>query len=431
MACARRLAYLLIAIFTLIPYIQMGGKPLVLLDIPAREFTIFGFTFLPTDTVLLALLMVPVIIGVFLATAFLGRVWCGWMCPQTVYMEFVYRPLERLFDGPPGPRHTPGREVVPVAHGAEVLAYLVISAYLAHTFLAYFVGVENLAVWVTRSPLEHPVAFVVMAGTTGLMMFDFSYFREQTCLVACPYGRFQSVMLDRNSLIVSYDPRRGEPRGKGRRTLDSPLGDCIDCGKCTDTCPTGIDIRNGLQMECIACTQCIDACDSMMDRLEKPRGLIRFSSQARIDGEPGRVMRPRVLLYAVVITLFVAAFAVTLANKQSADVTLLRGVGSVFYEIAPGEYANQIRVKIRNRSGADAGYQISVAGDVAAKLTITENPMRVSAGQTRIQAVTITLPGSAFVNGKYDIRLRIQDELDFDREFSFRLLGPRGGMSHE
>ena len=225
-------------------------------------------------------------------TALAGRMWCGWMCPQTVYMEFVFRPIERFFDGPPGAGHRPGPKADDAADGWPSTRSIWRSPlYLAHTFLAYFVGVEELARWVRRSPLEHPISFLVMVVVTGLMMFDFSYFREQTCLVACPYGRLQSVMLDRDSLIVSYDPCRGEPRRKLRDRHDgggapSGAGDCIDCGLCTDTCPTGIDIRDGLQMECVACTQCIDACDAVMTRIGKPKGLIRLSSQAAIAGTP-------------------------------------------------------------------------------------------------------------------------------------------------
>ena len=421
----RLLAYFLIAVFTLVPYLHIGGKPLVLLDIPAREFTILGFTFLPTDTVLLALLMVSGILGICLITAFLGRVWCGWMCPQTVYMEFVYRPLERLFDGPPGIRHTPSKKSSPSRKVVKYVVYLLISAFLAHTFLAYFVGVKALAAWVTQSPFEHPAAFLLMVGVTALMMFDFSYFREQTCLVACPYGRLQSVMLDRDSLIVSYDYKRGEPRAKGRRKEGDGLGDCVDCGMCTDTCPTGIDIRNGLQMECIACTQCIDACDSMMERLGKPRGLVRFSSQARIAGESSRFLRPRVVLYPAVIALFLGAFAVTLMGKSTADVTLLRGLGRPYYEGNPGEIVNQIRLKVQNRSGADASYQIEVAHDSPAMLTVNENPMSVTAGESRTEPVMVALPRSAFEDGKYELELRVSDGQDFDQQFSYRLLGPR------
>lgn len=298
----RAVAYGLILLFTAIPYIQVGGRPLVLLDLPARRFTIFGVTFLPTDTVLLALFMVSVFVGVFLLTALLGRVWCGWACPQTVYMEFVYRPIERLLEGSPGRRR---KGVLAESGVGKVLkfgAFLVVSLFLAHTFLAYFVGVERLAHWVTRSPLEHPSGFLIVAAVTGLMLFDFGYFREQMCLVACPYGRFQSALLDRSSLIVSYDRKRGEPRG--RKTVSLPLvdgagsarGDCVDCGLCVATCPTGIDIREGLQMECVHCAQCIDACDAVMTKLGMPRGLIRYSSQDAIEGKQARFLRPRVVI---------------------------------------------------------------------------------------------------------------------------------------
>ncbi|MHB8897758.1 MAG: cytochrome c oxidase accessory protein CcoG [Thermoguttaceae bacterium] len=422
---ARRwLAYALIAIFTLVPYLRFGGKPLVLLDLPARRFTILGMTFLPTDTVLLALLLVTANLGVCLITALLGRVWCGWMCPQTVYMEFVYRPLERLFDGPPGIRHTPGKQATPLRKLLKAAVFLLVSALLAHTFLAYFVGVNTLAVWMTRSPLEHPAAFLLVAGVTALMMFDFGYFREQTCLVACPYGRFQSVMLDRDSLIVTYDPARGEPRAKGRRHDGDGLGDCVDCGMCTDACPTGIDIRDGLQMECVACTQCIDACDSMMDRLKRPRGLIRFSSQARIAGQPARLVRPRVILYPAVILVFLAALAGALAWKSTADVTLLRGLGRPFYEGAPGEILNQLRVKIQNRSAQQRSYHIDVAADSPARLSLGQNPLAVDAGQSRVEPVMISLPRSAFEEGQYELRLRVSDGHDFDRQYTYRLLGP-------
>ncbi len=427
---ARRvLAYVLIGVFTVLPYVSIRGKPAILLNIPAREFTLFGFTFLPTDTVLLALFLLGVVLGIFLITALFGRVWCGWMCPQTVYMEFVYRPLERLFDGPPSARHTPGKKGTPLRKAGKYLLYLIISAYLAHTFLAYFVGVENLARWVRQSPLEHPVPFLVMVFTTAMMLFDFAYFREQTCIVACPYGRFQSVLLDRDSLIVSYDARRGEPRGKGKRrqTADGTLGDCIDCGLCLDTCPTGIDIRDGLQMECVACTQCIDACDTVMERIGRPRGLIRFSSQARIGGDRGRLFRPRVILYPTSLAIVLAALVTVLATKQTADVTLLRGLGRPFTELTAGQIANQIRVKITNRSGSDAEYTLEVPDSAPAQLTLAQNPIPVKAGQVRTEPVLIALPAETFRDGKYDIRLRISDGRSFRRELEYRLLGPQGG----
>jgi cytochrome c oxidase accessory protein FixG len=429
---ARRIvAYVLIAVFTLLPYLSIQGKPAVLLNIPAREFTILGFTFLPTDTLLLALLLVSLILGVFLVTALFGRVWCGWMCPQTVYMEFLYRPLERFFDGPPGLRHSPGKRRSPSRTAAKYAVYLLASAFLAHTFLAYFVGVDNLARWMQQSPLQHPVPFLVMLAATALMMFDFSYFREQTCIVACPYGRFQSVMLDRDSLLVTYDRRRGEPRGKGkhRERNGQALGDCVDCGLCVDTCPTGIDIRNGLQLECVACTQCIDACDHVMDRVGRPRGLIRFSSQARIDGQPSQLLRLRVIVYPAIMVVMLSVFAVVLANQRNANVTLLRGPGMPFNELTAGEISNPIRVKIRNRSGQDAQYNIEIVGESPARLIIENNPMKVEDGQTQIQSLLIAVPRSVFRQGRYEITLRITDGRDFDQRLPYHLLGPQGRES--
>ena len=202
--------------------------------------------------------------------------------------------------------------------------------FLANTFLAYFVPPEQLFRWIAGSPLQHPTAFLVMAITTALMLFDFGYFREQTCLVACPYGRLQSALVDRHSMIITYDEKRGEPRGKKRTSkkgaaqdVSLPVaapqqGDCIDCHKCVTTCPTGIDIRNGLQMECIGCAQCIDACDDVMDKIGRPRGLIRYSSQAVVSGEARHFVRPRVIVYPTVMAVLLGIFAVLITSGASA-----------------------------------------------------------------------------------------------------------------
>jgi cytochrome c oxidase accessory protein FixG len=367
------------------------------------------------------------ILGICLVTALAGRVWCGWMCPQTVYMEFVFRPIERFFDGPPGAQHRPGKKRTTPRTLAKYAVYLAISAYLAHTFLAYFVGVEALAQWVRRSPLEHPASFLVMLAVTGLMMFDFAYFREQACIVACPYGRFQSVMLDRDSLIVSYDPRRGEPRGKLADRKSGPAhGDCIDCGLCTDTCPTGIDIREGLQLECIACTQCIDACNGVMQRIGKPPGLIRLSSQAEIEGHPGRWLRLRVVLYPALMLVLATVFLVVLFNKKSADVSVLQGAGLPYSETSAGEIINQVRVVIENRSGRDAVYKIEIAGSAEARFARQPEAIALAAGQTAKTPVAIVTPATVFQRGIRDIRLRVADDNAFQQEVACRLLGPVG-----
>ena len=423
------IAWGLIATFALIPILKLGGKPLMLFDIPKREFTFFGATFLPTDTFLLMLLLFSIFIGIFLITAVLGRVWCGWACPQTVYMEYLYRPIEVLIEG------GRSRQLKLDAEGANArrlvknVVFLLVSALLANTFLAYFVSWERLLGWMTSSPTAHPLAFVLMLGTTLLMFFDFAYFREQTCIVACPYGRFQSVLLDRQSLIVGYDAKRGEPRAKWRKNEERSAGDCIDCSLCVSTCPTGIDIREGLQMECIHCTQCADACDAVMDRIGLESGLIRYTSQAELESVKRAFLRPRVFVYSAILLIMFGAFTFSLAGKNSADVTLLRGLGAPFTILPSGQVSNQIRIKIANRAPVERSYLIEL--DAAEDLTMIapENPLTVAPGETEMTGLFITALPSAFNGGEAAFTLTISDGVDFSKEFQYRILGPAGGGS--
>jgi cytochrome c oxidase accessory protein FixG len=417
-------AWALIATFTLIPILKLGGKPLMLFDIPKREFTFFGATFLPTDTFLLMLLLFSIFIGIFLVTAVLGRVWCGWACPQTVYMEYLYRPLEVLIEG------GRNRQLELDAEGADArrliknVVFLLVSAFLANTFLAYFIGWDQLLGWMTSSPTQHPMAFALMLGTTLLMFFDFAYFREQTCIVACPYGRFQSVLLDTQSLIVGYDSNRGDPRAKWRKKEERTAGDCIDCHLCVSTCPTGIDIREGLQMECIHCTQCIDACDEVMDRIGLDRGLIRYTSQAELESGKRAFFRPRVFAYSAILLVMFGAFTISLAGKSSADVTLLRGLGAPFTILQSGEVSNQIRIKIANRSPDERSYLIELLGAHHLEMIAPENPLTVASGETEMTAAFITGRRSAFAGGEVAITIKVADGVDFSTERSYRLLGP-------
>ncbi|MFN0137277.1 MAG: cytochrome c oxidase accessory protein CcoG [Phycisphaerae bacterium] len=428
------IGYGLIALFAAMPTLRMNGKPLMLLDIANRQFTFFGHTFLPTDTALLALLMLSLFVGIFLITALLGRVWCGYACPQTVYMELVYRPIERWIDGTLGKGGRPSRERSAMRTIALYAIYFVISLVLAHIFLAYFVSLEELFKWMQRSPLDHPQSFIIVLVTTGLTMFNFTYFREQTCLVACPYGRVQSVLLDRDSLIVSYDQKRGEPRGR-LRTNDVSLpvmaarGDCIDCGLCVVTCPTGIDIRKGLQMECVACAQCIDACDTVMEKIGKPRGLIRYSSQRLLSGEPRRIVRPRVVLYSIAILAALAALSTLLLTKGTADVTLLRGKGLPFTKLPSGEISNPLQIKVINRTAETASYTLSVSGSGSPRIIAEENPLKVEPWKYRTEPILIAVASDAFVNGKAHVDVTVSDGRGFERKLGYELLGGWGTQS--
>ena len=431
MLVARRVvAYLLIATYSLLPYITVGGRPLVLLDIPARRFTILGFTFLPTDTLLLALALVGLLLGVFLATALVGRIWCGWACPQTVYMEFLFRPVERLFEGTRGRGGVARRNPGPLRIAGKYLTYLLISFFLANTFISYFVGADALWGWMSASPVTHPMPFLVMAALTGAMMFQFSYFREQLCILACPYGRLQSVLLDESSLIVSYDARRGEPRGKKSKALPvlgQPPGDCVDCGLCVTTCPTGIDIREGLQMECVNCTQCIDACNAVMDKVRRPRNLIRFSSQ-RADQGRGRLslLRPRVIVYPALLLAIATMFAVVLANKTSFDAVLLRNAGLPYTTTPEGKVRNIVRLKLTNRSELPQTYTVAEFEPSGVEVHVVDKTLELAANATQTFPISVLAPPGRYIGarGKLALALKVTASDDDERTVHCALLGP-------
>ncbi|MEZ6187714.1 MAG: cytochrome c oxidase accessory protein CcoG [Planctomycetota bacterium] len=422
-------AYGLIAVFMLVPFVRIGGDPLLLLDVMERKFWIFGAAFSPTDTPLLALLMLLVFFSIFLLTAVFGRVWCGWGCPQTVYMEFLYRPLERLFEGNYAAQQRQDRQGLTPRRVLKNLTFVVVSFVVANTFLAYFVGTDRLLTWITHSPLEHPAAFGVMAVTTALMTFDFAYFREQMCTVTCPYGRFQSVLLDRQSMIVSYDAARGEPRGKRKKNAPAdapPVGDCVDCKACVITCPTGIDIRKGLQMECINCTQCMDACDSIMDKLERPRGLIRYSSQDGLEGKPRRIVRPRVLVYTALVLALTAGLAVALFTRADGKVTILRRTAAPFAVLPDGQIQNTIRLKLRNRTDELRGYRVALQGVEGARLIPSSDPLELEGGEQAELTLIVIAPAEAFSGGRrrVPVKLVVSDGETFDETLDYRLVGP-------
>jgi len=455
----RVVGFVLAAIFILLPHLSIGGKPPILLDVAAREFTFLGTTFLPTDTLLLALGMLLVFFSIVLATALGGRLWCGWGCPQTVYMEFLFRPIDRFFEGTTGKGGKPKREVTGALRVARWLVYLVVCMFLAHTFLAYFVGIEALSRWIQTPPWEHPTAFLVMAVTTVLMLYHFLFFREQLCLIACPYGRFQSVMLDRKSMIVAYDYNRGEPRKKGRRdllpivadrsadqqtnnvvdrsadqqknnlaTLQQPktIGDCVDCNRCVAVCPTGIDIRQGLQLECVNCAQCIDACDDVMEKVGLPKGLIRYDSQDGIDGKGQGMLRARTVIYPLILLIVGGLFLYILGGKYAFDAQMTRAPGNPFTRIGSTEVRNTLRLRLVNRSGIDQVYTVKAIEPASVKLEVLDPAgLVMKVGETA--TVPIVVDFNARVTsqtGHVDAVLEISDQSGNTQTKTYRLLGP-------
>ncbi len=430
----RIVAYGLMLLFFAIPHLRLGGLPVFLMDLPKRQFILMGYTFLPTDTLLFMFAMGSLVIGIFLTTAFFGRAWCGWACPQTVYLEFLFRPIGRWFDGGyTGSRNLDKKGLFFVPRRvAKYITFFLLSLFVSHTLLAFFVGTENLYHWVLNPPADHPTAFFLVTLFTGLVWFNFTYFREQTCLIVCPYGRWQAALIDRQSVIVAYDVTRGEPRALGTGPdRPSDAGDCISCGACVQTCPTGIDIRNGLQMECVHCTQCIDACDDVMTRIGKPKGLIRYSSQDAMAGKPRKLIRVRTVLYPVVLAGLLGGLVYSLVTKDTADITLLRGPDAPFTKEADGRISNMVRVKIANRGHHDAQYQITVAGLEKAGLQNSEvtviapeNPVLISGETTRSTSLFILIPRRAFSHGERDILFTITDGHSSTQQIPYRLLGP-------
>lgn len=424
----RLVAYVLMVIFVIVPHIHWGGKPLIRLDIAAREFTILFHTFLPTDTLLLALTMLTAFIGIVFVTSVTGRAWCGWGCPQTVYIEYLFRPIDRLFEGTAGKGGKPKKPMSGPRQVGRFVVYLLLNMFLAHTFLAYFVGPEKLSIWIRSSPFEHPAAFMVMASTTLLLMYDFYIFREQTCLIACPYGRFQSVMLDKQSLIVAYDYNRGEPREKGKKSPDKHgVGDCVDCNQCVKVCPTGIDIRDGLQMECINCTQCIDACDDIMDKVGLPKGLIRYSSQDALEGKSKRFLRARTIIYPIILLIVGGGLMAAIATKYGFDARVIRGKGAPFTRQADGLISNSYQMRLVNRTDNDQQYEFKVISPEEAVIeVIDESALKIPAGDDKSVPLIVRFPAYLTLeNGSVPLLLQISDQSGNQRSSTANLLGPR------
>ncbi|MCB0311338.1 MAG: cytochrome c oxidase accessory protein CcoG, partial [Bdellovibrionales bacterium] len=298
---------------------------------------------------------------------------------------------------------------------------------LASTLLAYFLGRDQLLTMMTDWPQNNIVPFSMTLIMMGLMAFQFGWFREQFCTVLCPYARFQSVMMDANSLVVGYDAIRGEPRGKHTKAeKQSDKGDCIDCKLCIRVCPTGIDIRNGLQLECVSCTQCIDACDSIMAKIGKPLGLIRYDTENNLLGKKSRFLRPRVFVYASILLILTSAFIISLEHRRLSDFQILRGsLDKPFTMISEETVSNHMHVRISNKDEKDNLYTLHVAPeDQQFKLIMPVSPFPVSAGQMVTMPLFINFPKSLLIQGKHDLRIEIRNPDGYSQSQVVTLLGP-------
>jgi len=426
----RRLAFgALIAFYVLAPLLPIGGHPAIQLDVAHRRFYLFGQTFNAQDVWLVVLIALSFVFGLLLLTAWRGRVWCGWACPQTVYLEGVYRPIERWLEGPRErrvrDRATPWTAAKVGRRAAKLAIYLVVSLAIAHTATALFVGPRELFAMVREGPSTHQIAFGLTMGFTAILMFNFTWFREQFCVVLCPYGRLQSVLHDRDSVTVAYDDGRGEPRGKLYKGENEPArGDCIDCRRCVVVCPTAIDIRSGLQMECLACMQCVDACDEVMDKVGRRRGLIGLYSQQRVAGEPTRVLRPRLLVYAALFLVSVTALGASLATRSSFEANVLRPRGANPFVVDGEMVRNAFEIHLVNKGPAAARFHVRVDAPVPAKVVVGTPEVAVpSLSDVRVP-ISVSI-ARAELAGPLELEVTIEEEGSGERRVqSVRFLAP-------
>jgi cytochrome c oxidase accessory protein FixG len=420
--------WLLITIFAMLPWIEVGGYPAVFLDVEHRRFHLFGVTLGLGDLWLLFFVISGLGFTIYACTALLGRLWCGWACPQTVYLDHVFRLVDRWLEGDHLRRRkldelpwSDGRKLR--RRGLRALVYLVLCWAIAHIFLAYFVSIPGLYPMITGAPTAHLAAFVAMVVATGVLFFDFWWFREQLCLIICPYGRLQSALIDDDTITVGYDARRGEPRG--RPSANVTAGDCVDCRRCVQVCPTGIDIRQGLQMECLACTACVDACDDVMTRLKRPGGLVRYASLKELEGRSTRLWRPRTMLYAVLFLLGVGVAGTAIWQRQDAGFKVTRDRGVELFQVSPRTVANVVRVKLENNHPHSLTFFIE-ALDSPVPVTVLNQTegLRVASQQELTLPVTLLVDRTAY-RGPFNLVLRLRSE---DNQIQvtqkFRFLGP-------
>ncbi|MTI89739.1 MAG: cytochrome c oxidase accessory protein CcoG [Balneolaceae bacterium] len=395
-------AVVLLAFFFSGPFITINGNPLLLINILERKFVIFGVAFWPQDLHLLVFGMLAFILFIVVFTAIFGRLFCGWACPQTIFMEMVFRRIEYWIEGDAAAQVRLNRAPWGFKKiQKKVVKHTVfygIAFLISNMFLAYIIGKDQLFEIITDPPSQHLGGLSSMIIFSGVFYGVFAFMREQVCHFVCPYGRMQSVMLDNNSINVMYDYKRGESRAsvKNRYQLENrkatladlgfseneTFGDCIDCFQCVKVCPMGIDIRNGTQMECVHCTACMDACDSIMDKIDKPRGLIRYSSENAIREEKRKILTPRITGYSAVLMILVATFITLLTMRADTETTIFREPGTLFQELPDDKYSNIYNIKVINKTFTEMNYELRLEqpqGEIVSLGDISTIPAQNSA----------------------------------------------------
>jgi cytochrome c oxidase accessory protein FixG len=399
----------LIVFFTL-PWIKMNGEPFIMINVLKRKFIIFGQIFGPQDFFIFALAMITFVVFIILFTSIFGRIFCGWACPQTIFMEMVFRKIEYWIDGDSNKQQQlkamPWNAFKIRKRSIKIIVFYLISFIIANYFMAYLISMDEVLRYVHEGIGAHASTFIALLIFTSIFFFVYYWFREQVCIVVCPYGRLQGVLLDKNSIVVAYDYVRGEPRGK---VSEEKTGDCIDCKACVRVCPTGIDIRNGTQLECINCTACIDACDEIMEAVDRPKQLIRYASENNIAKKEKLKITTRIKGYSFLLLAIASALFIMLATRDAVDITILRTQGMIYQSLPNGYIGNLYSARMFNKTHKDIEVSLSIPEEDGSIEVIGKKPQITKESYTVITFL-VKKKTNQIKKRKSDIEIEVRAE---------------------
>lgn len=422
---------ILLSVFFAGPFFTIGGQPLLLINIFERKFVLLGQVFWPQDFFLLAVMLLTFFVFIILFTVVFGRIWCGWMCPQTLFMEMVFRKIEYWIEGDAPAQRRLREGPWTLQKGAKKFfkhgIFIIISLIISHTVLAYLIGIKDTLAIVRESPADHVAGFGGLIGFTLIFYAVFAKFREQACIAVCPYGRLQGVLLVKDSIVVAYDWLRGEPRGRLKKQAQpvAALGDCIDCKLCVHVCPTGIDIRNGTQLECVNCTACIDACDEVMIKIGKPRGLIRYASYTSIKNGVQKIFTPRVVAYAGILTAMIFLLCFGIMSRSAVETTMLKVPGTLYQRGDDGYITNLYNIEFVNKTFEAMTLDVRVESPASADLRKADGGTFVVPAEGFLKGVCfIRIPAADIHNARNVIKLGIYKGNERIDAISVKFIGP-------